>query len=104
MLTFVWPAHSLTTFTCTPSINLVSYLAADSQVGLILETDISQLLPGAVLHDSRRRFLIPARNRMAVRILRVRAASAACGASACAVFCATCATLPQSTAAHLGKL
>ena len=45
-----------------------------------------------------------ARNRMAVRITAGCAASAACGASACAVFSAACATLPQSTAAPLGKL
>jgi hypothetical protein len=43
-------------------------------------------------------------NRMAVRIAVACAASAACGASACAVFRAACATLPRSTAAPLGKL
>jgi hypothetical protein len=76
----------------------------EGQAGLILEIDIRELLPVAVLHDSRRRFLISARNRMAGRIGAACAASAACGASACAVVCGACATLPRSTAGPLGKL
>jgi hypothetical protein len=59
---------------------------------------------GTILNDNRQRFLIPARNRMAVRILSACAASAACGASACAVFCAARTTLSRSTAGPLGKL